>query len=455
MSDSEEIDEEVSDVEKEADEADKEAGEGSKDAERDGEADEAVEIEEQGLCARLSDALCGIIIGLVLFLAAVALLFWNEGRTVKYYRALEQGEKLAATIVVNNATAPNGNHDGSPVYFNTTISLRDVLKDADFGIKTAGSMHLYRKAEMYQWLEESKTTTEKNLGGGTTKKTTYSYKKRWSETLVDSSKFHKKENHINPTTMPFQSETWVVDPVNVGVWVMPPRIVGLSWARSNINVNVTNIPDDKLRNSTVQSGRMLYIGSAGSSSSSAAAKSSTPDPKNPAVGDSRIRFQETKTPVQVSVVAMQVGATFAPWPAENGKEVFLARTGEVSLVNMFEGEKASAGMVTWIVRAVGYVMMGLGLYLVARPLEVVADIIPCVGDLVGNLLCCASFTIALAVSFIVGGIVWVFYRPIIGIPLLVVGISSAIGLGIFSGGCKGKGSDGSDHGSSSSGSSSS
>ncbi len=41
--------------------------------------------------SRLKQALTGIVIGLILVAASLVLLFWNEGRAIKTYRALTEG----------------------------------------------------------------------------------------------------------------------------------------------------------------------------------------------------------------------------------------------------------------------------------------------------------------------------------------------------------------------------
>ncbi|PIR76337.1 MAG: hypothetical protein COU32_02535, partial [Candidatus Magasanikbacteria bacterium CG10_big_fil_rev_8_21_14_0_10_42_10] len=52
---------------------------------------------------------------------------------------------------------------------------------------------------MYAWVEESNSTTETKLGGSQETKTTYTYTKKWVDSVPNSSNFKVKEGHINPS----------------------------------------------------------------------------------------------------------------------------------------------------------------------------------------------------------------------------------------------------------------
>ena len=95
---------------------------------------------------------------------------------------------------------------------------------------------------------------------------------------------------------------------------------------------------------------------------------------------------------------------------------------------MFKAAQDANRMLTWILRIVGFVVMATGVFLVFRPLTVVASVIPFLGDLLGVGVALFAGVIAFGFSLITIAIGWVFYRPLIGIPLLLVGIGGLVGL---------------------------
>ena len=63
-----------------------------------------------------------------------------------------------------------------------------------------------------------------------------------------------------------------------------------------------------------------------------------------------------------------------------------------------------------------------GVQMITAPISIVPDIIPLcgpmVGDLVGCVLCCFNCCLGCCCWTAIVGIIWVMYRPMIGIPLL-------------------------------------
>ena len=56
------------------------------------------ETEQSGFFENLGDSFAGICIGLLLFLGAFPLLWWNEGRAVDAYQAIQEGRKIVVPI---------------------------------------------------------------------------------------------------------------------------------------------------------------------------------------------------------------------------------------------------------------------------------------------------------------------------------------------------------------------
>ena len=77
-------------------------------------------------------------------------------------------------------------------------------------------------------------------------------------------------------------------------------------------------------------------------------------------------------------------------------------------------------MLTWLLRLGGFLLMFLGLSTILKPLSVFADVLPILGDIVGIGTGIVAGLVALVCSLATIAIAWLFYRPLIGIALLVV-----------------------------------
>ena len=75
-----------------------------------------------------------------------------------------------------------------------------------------------------------------------------------------------------------------------------------------------------------------------------------------------------------------------------------------------------------LLRPVGVVLTILGLYLLFAPIIAFLSFVPLAGMLLSSVASFAAFLFALIVGMTVScltiGIAWVFFRPMVGIPLL-------------------------------------
>jgi len=142
----------------------------------------------QSWFSRIGGAFAGVIIGLILIPLCIWALSWNEGRAVQTERSLKEG---AGAVVSVPSTAVSPANEGKLIHTTGTVVIADPLVDPEFGVTAAG-VRLNRNAEMYQWVESSKSETRTKLGGGQETVTTYSYAKEWKSEAVDSSQFQQQ-----------------------------------------------------------------------------------------------------------------------------------------------------------------------------------------------------------------------------------------------------------------------
>ncbi|MFW6161517.1 MAG: TMEM43 family protein [Planctomycetota bacterium] len=368
--------------------------------------DSFTEVSHEGWGGRIMESIKGVLVGVVLFLGSFVLLFWNEGRAVRDARRLAEG--ASATVSLPEAT-PDPANDGKLVHVTGEATTDETVTDPVFGVSAQG-IQLRRKVEAYQWEEEKRRRRRKKLGGGTKTVTTYDYDKTWSERPIDSSDFRKPTGHENPP-MQYRSETVLADRVALGGFRLPESLIRKVPKAEPLPVNANDVPDD-IRQKVKPSGQGLYIGA---------------NPASPAVGDHRIAFSVVK-PQVVSLIAQQAGDTFQPYQAEVGGTIEMLEAGTRSADAMFEAAKARSRTMTWILRLGGFIAMAVGLGLIANPLVVVADVVPFLGDLLGLGVALFAGLVALCLSLVTIAVAWLFYRPLLGVLLIVLGVGALLGV---------------------------
>lgn len=362
--------------------------------------DSYTEVSSESWFGRLGGAFKGIIFGVLLFLIAFPLLFWNEGRAVKTYKTLKEGS--GAVISVDKYEPSN---EGKLVHVSGKAITEATLADRIFGV-SANALKLQRKVEMYQWHESSKSETKKKLGGGEEKVTTYSYSKSWSDHAISSSSFKKSAGHENPGSMPYSSEELVAEKITLGAFTLSPSLVSMISGSQPLPVNSDiPLPEDLAGKAKRQDGG-FYLGA---------------NPASPQVGDVRITFEIV--PAQdISLVAQQVKDSFAPYQTKAGGTIELLQTGTVTAEAMFKKAERDNAILTWILRAVGFVLMGIGLSMMFKVLPVVADVLPFLGNIVEAGTGMIAFLIAAVLSLITIAVAWIVFRPLLGIALLAVAV---------------------------------
>ena len=360
------------------------------------------ETTEQGWFSRIGSALKGMLVGGILFLVSMPLLFWNEGRAVKTARSLDEGEGAVVSVEAADVDAAN---DLKLVHLSGLATTDEILRDDDFKIEANG-IRLNRVAEMYQWKENSETETDKTVGGKKTTTTTYTYETEWSSSLIDSGGFRESTGHQNPSSMPLSGRVIRADNVALGAFRLTPGMVGKISGSEPLTVTQDSIPESFQDRMQLSGSTELYLGE---------------DPQTPAVGDTRVRFSVTR-PAEITVIAQQRGESFGAFETSNGYTIDMLRSGTHNVAEMFAMARSDNTFLTWLIRAGGTIAMFAGLMFLMAPLAVIGDFIPLVGSIVSG----GSFIISLAITMVLASmtiaLAWVFYRPIVAIPLVCIAV---------------------------------
>lgn len=367
--------------------------------------DSYTEVTSTSWLGRIGQSLVGVLVGLVLIVVAFVVLIWNEKNSVETAKALQEGLGIVVSI---STAAVDPTNEGKLVHVSGQATTTEILTDKDFGIATR-ALKLKRKVEMLQWREDKKEESQKEVGGSETKRTTYTYSKVWSETPIDSTRFKKPDDHANPAFGGSRSQEQVAQVVTVGAFRLSPSLLADLGRYERVPAAIPESLKDKAK--IVDDG--LYIGQ---------------DPAAPQLGDLRVSFSQVK-PAIVSLYAAQRGSSFAPYVTKVGKSVERIETGEHNAAAMFKEAASENTVLTWVLRGVGFLLMLIGFALGFKPISVVLDVLPFLGDMAEWGLGFFAFVLAVTLSLVAIAVAWIVFRPLLGIGLLVVAGAVLFGLG--------------------------
>jgi hypothetical protein len=349
--------------------------------------------------SRIGKSIMGVLVGLILLVVAVVLLFWNEGRAVKTFKTLQEGEEAVVSV---EAGEINPDNEGKLIHLSGAAQTEETLTDPSFGVSD-NALRLRRSVSMYQWEEKSESKTEKKLGGGEETVTTYTYSKGWSEGLIDSSNFNVPDGHENPSELPFESLTWDAEIVQVGAFTLSADLVSMLSGFEELPVKQLPEGIDWPEDVKPDKGK-IYLGA---------------NPAQSQIGDVRVAFSVVP-PGEVSLLAEQSGDSFQAYRTKAGGMIEMIKSGRHDAGAMFAAAHAENTLLTWILRLVGFFLIWIGFSLVLAPLSVLADVVPLFGNLVGAVTGFVTFLLALALSALVIAVAWIFFRPLLAILLFAV-----------------------------------
>lgn len=355
---------------------------------------------------RLKQALTGILVGLILVAASLILLFWNEGRAIKTYRALTEG---AGSIISVDTAKVDPANEGKLIHIAGPFTPKGTPTDADLGVAAEGAVRLLRKVEMYQWTEKSRSETRTKLGGGEETVTTYEYSKDWSSEPVNSAKFKVPDGHANPA-MPIKSNDFVVASGDLGAFSLTGDQIGGLGDRKPVALVDADAARIKDRVAPTRSGRLdqgrVFIGY---------------NLDQPWIGDLRISYEAAALP-ELSAAGAQKGNGLVDYVTSNGQTIFLTQAGIVSAAQMFADAQTGNTVVTWVLRAVGLMMLLIGFTLILRIFGVAGDVIPVFGDIVRFGTGLIAFLLTALLGSLAIALGWFYYRPLWGVAIVAVGI---------------------------------
>lgn len=394
--------------------------------------------------SRLGGSLKGIFTGIILFLAATALLWWNEGRAVKQSDAIKDAEK--SYVSMDDPSKIDPALDGELVYACALATTKDSIEDSDFGVK-ANALNMTRKVEYYQWQEEARSESKDKLGGSEETTTTYTYKVGWSSDPINSNDFKDPQYKGKNTVLAnVEKGSWVAPDVTFGAYTLPETIVKSLSANEKLPVKMSEAKLNELEknlnpNAKSLAKQTLDMVAAAQQDTSMVVKDSVQAPKmeleteyvhvgdnqiylgkNPAapqIGDVRITYFIC-SPTKASIIAKVKGNTFTKYTASNKNTILLVEKGVVDSEEMIQNAKDANSMWTWVLRIIGLILLYAAFHAMLGFPEMLAKVVPFISSIIGI----GTSIICVLLTIIWGGLIiaiaWFFYRPILSIIILAV-----------------------------------
>jgi hypothetical protein len=424
-----------------------------------------------GYGTRVGNSFKAIGTGFLMFIAGTALLWWNEGRAVKTEKMLD--EAGSAYVEMENPNKKDASLDGELICGTAMATTEDSLIDNEFGIG-AKAIAIKRSVEYYQWVEHEQSKSEDKLGGKQVTTTTYTYTKEWVSSPIESAQFkdpaYQNKNMVlttverneqyaenvsfgayklneslihsissregmdlaiaedllkqfdkntqtayerfygvqskqqQPTQQPVQQPA-IPDSVRALLSDSAKHALdSLQAVNDSINKEMENANNKKDLEYVHQASNVLYFGRV---------------PGAPEVGDVRVTFEKV-VPAKVTVMAVVDGDTFKPFKAKNGKRFQTLVMGKKSGDEIIDAEKEANNMILWALRILGIMIVIGGLKGIFGFLTTILKVVPFIAGIFGWGIGVVCTVIGIAWSLIIIALAWLFYRPLLGISLLVL-----------------------------------
>jgi hypothetical protein len=414
--------------------------------------------------SRVKSSFSGMLTGLVLFVGATVLLWWNEGRAVKTDKMLNEAEGVC--VDVEDVSKVDPELDGQMIHATAPALTSDSLYFSTFGVG-ANAIALSKSAKYYQWVEHKHEERHDKVGGSEEIVTTYTYTKEWVSSPINSSSFADPsyQNIFNKPVLTTDAEEIYATNVSFGAYTLPSNIIqrisGSSPAYpqptdEQLKAWDSSIKDFRQMNrltvydktATFDPAAVKNIPVGNDSVKSDSAKATTPapvenapvlnnkyeatyvhvvdnqlyfgyNPSVPEVGDVIITFNKVDQGT-ISILATVSGNTFKKYTAKNKHSFLSVERGEVSMEQMFQNEHDANTTLTWILRIIGVLAVIAGLRMIFDILTTLLKVLPFLASIMnfGTSLVCNI--VGVVWSLIVIALAWLFYRPLIGIAILLV-----------------------------------
>lgn len=358
--------------------------------------------------------------GFLLFFAATALLWWNEGRAVKTDDLLDEAEGKTEELATINRIDPE--MDGHLVYATGMTTTEDSLIDSKFDVGVK-AVKLKRSVEYYQEQEHAQEEHKDKFGGKEEITTTYTYSKDWSSKPVNSSEFHESARK-NDNFVLTNVEQWddKAKKVMFGAFELNDYQIGCIHDDEPVEIQIDSTRLVAMNKEAQQSMQLRVGGNCDSLKLVHVTDNQIyygVSPSNPQVGDVRITWTKVM-PKKVSIIANQKGNTFTSFKSKKGKTYQRLVNGTKTADEIFESDRSANHTLMWVLRFIGCMLVIGGLKMIFGFLETILKVVPFLANILGWGVGVVCTVVGVVWSLIIIALAWLFYRPVIGIILLAI-----------------------------------
>ncbi len=287
-----------------------------------------------GLFESVRSAIVGALFGVLLFFAAIALLWVNEGRV-----NLANLARRSTAIDPARVESPN---DHALVSVTERVRANSALGDDSF-LAPGPFVTLARRAEMFAWIERCDDRSHCH------------YAQHWTDAPQSSARFREPRGHHNPA-MRVRAGRFAVD-ATIGVFSLRTAQTSAP-CDERVQLSREMLRPDAPHSPQVTGQHYLYIGDRSID--------------QPAVGDVRLSYYALRTETFATAFGQQNGSQIEQYRAE------------ANLYRLLRGDRKSAiqqlarehFVIGWLLRVAGFVLVWLSMNLWLGPVSAMFDVFP-------------------------------------------------------------------------------
>ena len=322
-----------------------------------------------------------LIIGIILFLGAFCLLWWNEGNSAKKINIANYVKKYAIEVNSNSVQRDN---DNKLIATNGFAKTSSTLGD-EF-VTSPNTLVLVRNVQMYQWIEE-------NEDGKTV------YKKEWSDIEQNSDEFEDKI-HKNPR-FSIKSKEYIAQSATLGKYDLSEKQIELIDPQKEIS-NLKEKNEYKIIDNQYYKGKNI---------------------DEPEIGDLLISYNYAPSDTPISIIGEQKeDNTISSTVHKKLGAIYIQYDGKMTKDEMLDKYTNDNKLQTMGFRFLGWILMFIGLKLFFEPLMNILNLVPVLGEFANMATTFIFASITLVLSLFTIAVAWFAYRPLISILLIITGV---------------------------------
>mmetsp|Transcript_93366 Transcript_93366/g.171144 ORF Transcript_93366/g.171144 Transcript_93366/m.171144 type:complete len:533 (+) Transcript_93366:135-1733(+) len=275
---------------------------------------------------------------------------------------------------------------------------------------------------LQQWSNDNNNNNDNSGSTSTSTRRVYIYSLKWKSRYVSSRFYKAKQSYSFIQNCGIENPRWPVEVPMTEVRVAESGKIGPYTVKKELleKIDCTTPVDTIAPPGFSKVGYRLYRGSN-------------------YIGSVRVSFfsnSNSSSKAKHTILGKNSGGVIDPWRASSswlcsGYTLSDLREGAKDKDELFETLQAESTGMTWVLRIVGFLILWCSFALLGLPFQAAAECVPCIGEMLGQLVyaavCVVSCFPASLVCVFVILVCWCAMRPAIVLPLMLVVVCAAAG----------------------------